>query len=185
MDVVEQKEVASQHEHKSLQGGGAKFRPRRQSQVGGVAEERVRFVELAASARAFMSAVRALSNPPRANEQLNGCGRSFRASSRQRASCGRASATELSLELRSTSDGGSRPKSCNGLSSSRIHRMMYATPFESKMQPSARNCPQASRLGGLATASIDARGQASAHTLQPACSRPSGGDIVLRRSRAR
>ena len=108
MDVVEQKEVASQHEHKSLQGGGAKFRPRRQSQVGGVAEEHVRFVELAASARAFMSAVRALSNPPRANEQLNGCGRSFRASSR--ADCGRASATELSLELCSTSDGGSRPK---------------------------------------------------------------------------
>ena len=108
MYVVEQKDVASQHEHKSLQGGGAKFRPRRQSQVGGVAEEHVRFVELAASARAFMSAVRALSNPPRANEQLNGCGRSFRASSR--ADCGRASATELSLELRSTSDGGSRPK---------------------------------------------------------------------------
>ena len=70
----------------------------------------MRFVDLAASARAFMNAVRALPHPPRANEQLNGCERSFPASSRQRASCGRASATELSLELRSTSDGGSRPK---------------------------------------------------------------------------
>ena len=38
------------------------------------------FVDLAASARAFMSAVRTLSNLPRANEQLNDCGRSFPAS---------------------------------------------------------------------------------------------------------
>ena len=106
--------------------------PPARSQDGSVAEEHVRFVDLAASARAFMSAVRALSNPPRANEQLNGCGRSFRASSRQRADCGRASATELSLELRSTSDGGSRPKFWSGLSSSRIDRMMYATLFESR-----------------------------------------------------
>ena len=40
----------------------------------------MRFVDLAASARAFMNAVRALPQPPPANEQLNGCGRSFRAS---------------------------------------------------------------------------------------------------------
>ena len=40
----------------------------------------MRFVDLAASARAFMNAVRALPHPPRANEQLNGCGRSFPAS---------------------------------------------------------------------------------------------------------
>ena len=40
----------------------------------------MRFVDLAASARAFMNAVRALPHPPRANEKLNGCGRSFRAS---------------------------------------------------------------------------------------------------------
>ena len=40
----------------------------------------MRFVDLAASARAFMNAVRALPQPPPANEQLNGCGRSFPAS---------------------------------------------------------------------------------------------------------
>ena len=39
----------------------------------------MRFVDLAASARAFMNAVRALPQPPPANEQLNGCGRSLRA----------------------------------------------------------------------------------------------------------
>ena len=40
----------------------------------------MRFVDLAASARMFMNAVRALPHPPRANKQLNGCGRSFLAS---------------------------------------------------------------------------------------------------------
>ena len=43
----------------------------------------MRFVDLAASARAFMNAVRALPHPPRANEQLNGCGRSFFQASRK------------------------------------------------------------------------------------------------------
>ena len=40
----------------------------------------MRFVDLAASARAFMNGVRALPQPPPANEQLNSWGRSYRAS---------------------------------------------------------------------------------------------------------
>ena len=54
----------------------------------------MRFVDLAASARAFMNAVRALPHPPRANKQLNGRGRSCPASFLQAARKLRESASK-------------------------------------------------------------------------------------------